>query len=111
MKPTKEHTKDEDCTIDPETMSCIICGVDHDCTCPECGGHGFHKDNCPLSDATIEKLIEDADKVIHIKDVSDLNQIEDIPYSSIFAHLAKTSILYMGYYTFNYLDEKIIICY
>ena len=26
---TKEHTQDADCTIDPDTDSCVSCGVDH----------------------------------------------------------------------------------
>ena len=40
------HTKDSDCTVDPETMLCSECGVDHSDSCPDCGGWGFHKDAC-----------------------------------------------------------------
>lgn len=39
------HTKDEDCTLD-ENDTCIICGVAHGDPCPECGGRGFHRENC-----------------------------------------------------------------
>lgn len=40
------HTKDEDCTVDPETGCCSVCGVLHGDPCPCCGGSGFHKDGC-----------------------------------------------------------------
>jgi hypothetical protein len=42
------HVSDEDCEghIDPETLCCSVCGVDHNCECPKCGGHGFHKADC-----------------------------------------------------------------
>lgn len=44
-----EHTKDSDCTVDPETLLCIECGVMHDpgSLCQDCGGCGFHKETCP----------------------------------------------------------------
>jgi hypothetical protein len=46
------HLCDADCAghIDPETLCCTICGVDHNCECPTCGGHGFHKAGCAESD-------------------------------------------------------------
>lgn len=40
------HDRDSDCDVDPKTLCCTICGVDHSGTCPECGGHGFHKPDC-----------------------------------------------------------------
>lgn len=48
----REHTRDEDCTLDSDGL-CIECGVSHVETCPDCGGHGFHRDGCPeLAPAT-----------------------------------------------------------
>ena len=46
-----EHSKDSDCTVDPETMLCTVCGVDHSESCPVCDGHGFHAVDCIESDA------------------------------------------------------------
>lgn len=41
------HSKDEDCTLGPNGC-CTVCGVDHSGDpCPQCGGRGFHRDNCP----------------------------------------------------------------
>jgi hypothetical protein len=40
------HRQDSDCTVDPNTGSCIVCHVDHSSMCPECKGRGFHKPNC-----------------------------------------------------------------
>lgn len=48
--PHKPHTTDADCTVDPDTWSCVVCGVDHSGTCHVCGGHGFHTPHCPESD-------------------------------------------------------------
>lgn len=41
-----DHTKDSDCTVDPETQCCIYCGVWHGEECPECKGRGFHNEGC-----------------------------------------------------------------
>lgn len=41
------HNKDEDCTVDPVTHLCVICGVDHSDKCLICGGRGFHTEACP----------------------------------------------------------------
>ena len=41
------HTKDAECTIDPETDLCKECGVYHGDPCPDCGGKGLHTDECP----------------------------------------------------------------
>lgn len=46
LPPRSFHTKDSDCTINPDTLLCDACGVDHSDECPECGGRGFHKDTC-----------------------------------------------------------------
>lgn len=45
--PASEHSKDSDCTVDPETGECVECHVWHDDPCPDCGGRGFHKEDCP----------------------------------------------------------------
>lgn len=42
-----EHTKDEDCCVDPETGSCRVCGVVHGEPCGSCGGEAFHRSGCP----------------------------------------------------------------
>jgi hypothetical protein len=44
-----EHTRDEDCVLD-KNQECIICHVDHSSVCYQCGGHGFHKENCERKD-------------------------------------------------------------
>ena len=50
-----EHIKDSDCTVDETTGCCSVCGVDHNVDlCPDCSRQGFHNENCPRSDATIE---------------------------------------------------------
>lgn len=43
------HERDEECTIDPETEMCRVCGVDHSGQCPACLGRGFHTSNCSAS--------------------------------------------------------------
>lgn len=42
------HTQDSDCagSIDPQTMMCGVCHVDHSGECPVCHGHGYHLDGC-----------------------------------------------------------------
>jgi len=50
--PVATHTKDADCTIDPATGLCSVCGVADGEPCPECGGRSFHLDGCSESDAT-----------------------------------------------------------
>lgn len=54
-KPKKEHERDEDCDVDQTTSTCRVCGVYHGDPCEKCSGRGFHRDNCPLSDATKER--------------------------------------------------------
>jgi hypothetical protein len=46
------HTKDSDCTIDPETDCCLECFAWHAEPCRECGGRAYHnhtteKPRCP----------------------------------------------------------------
>jgi hypothetical protein len=42
-----EHLQDSDCTVNPDTLLCDVCGVMHDEDgCAECGGHAFHKPTC-----------------------------------------------------------------
>ncbi len=41
-----DHQKDSDCTVNPETLMCDGCGVDHSEECPDCGGRGFHQNEC-----------------------------------------------------------------
>lgn len=53
-----EHTKDSDCTVDPETGLCIECGVCHTLgDCPECGGKGYHVDGCSEMDESVFESI------------------------------------------------------
>jgi hypothetical protein len=42
------HEKDADCTVDPQTDCCSVCGVHHGDECPECNGRGFHVAGCSL---------------------------------------------------------------
>lgn len=44
------HTKDAECTVDPETDLCKECGVyqgEAFGRCLDCNGRGFHTDECP----------------------------------------------------------------
>ena len=50
------HVKDSDCTVNPEDMLCIHCGVDHSETCPDCGGRGFHSADCPQMVEAVSRL-------------------------------------------------------
>jgi hypothetical protein len=44
------HTKDEDCDVDPKTSTCRVCGVGHmEPRCVDCGKLAFHADGCPES--------------------------------------------------------------
>lgn len=43
----KSHSRQEDCTVDPETLCCIACGVDHSEECLDCGKRGYHASTCP----------------------------------------------------------------
>lgn len=47
VEATPNHAQDSDCDVDPETLSCTQCGVDHGSQCPVCSGRGFHKGDCP----------------------------------------------------------------
>jgi hypothetical protein len=41
------HTKDSDCTLDPQTHECIYCRVWHGGPpCPDCGQYGYHRNLC-----------------------------------------------------------------
>jgi len=44
----KNHSKDSDCTVDPETGCCTVCGVEHGEPCPECGMRAYHSKDCPV---------------------------------------------------------------
>lgn len=46
-----QHHQDTDCFVNPDTNLCYGCGVDHSGECVECGGRGFHKNECPLIEA------------------------------------------------------------
>jgi hypothetical protein len=46
MSRLDQHEKDTDCTVDPETMICTVCLVDHSDPCPDCKGRGFHRPTC-----------------------------------------------------------------
>ena len=56
MTKTPTHTKDSDCTVDPTTLCCSLCGVSHSDPCGHCKGAGFHKEDCPFSDANADNL-------------------------------------------------------
>lgn len=43
------HTKDSDCTIDPETDLCTGCGAKHGAPCYHCRAHAFHRPGCIVS--------------------------------------------------------------
>lgn len=43
------HTRDSDCTIDPQTGCCTVCGVEHREPCPDCGHTAFHSAGCWLT--------------------------------------------------------------
>ncbi len=51
------HTHDSQCTVDPDTACCEVCGVEHGEPCRHCGGSGFHRDDCPME--TMEACGED----------------------------------------------------
>lgn len=52
------HTQDSDCTLDPATSCCRVCGVDHSATCIKCSGRGFHLPSCPeLADSGSESVV------------------------------------------------------
>lgn len=42
------HTQDSDCTVNPRTLLCTVCDVDHSGTCSDCGARAFHKPGCSL---------------------------------------------------------------
>jgi hypothetical protein len=44
------HSHDIECTVNPETLCCDICGADHSCECPHCHGRGYHVPVCPLDE-------------------------------------------------------------
>ncbi len=46
--PEPLHERDEQCTVDPLTDLCSVCGVDHSRQCPDCDGRGFHTPTCFL---------------------------------------------------------------
>lgn len=60
------HTTDTDCTIDPATDCCAVCGVLHGDPCRDCAGCGYHRPDCPtvLSDAiaTADATLRDAER-------------------------------------------------
>lgn len=44
----KDHQKDDDCIVDPATLSCIACNADHSDICPACNQRAFHTTDCPI---------------------------------------------------------------
>jgi hypothetical protein len=42
-----DHDKDDDCFLDPETNSCVLCDVYHGDPCARCGQRAFHNAGCP----------------------------------------------------------------
>lgn len=43
------HTKDSDCKIINEFLTCTVCGVYHGEQCPLCRGTGYHNYKCPIA--------------------------------------------------------------
>jgi hypothetical protein len=41
-----DHVKDEDCTVDPETNCCSVCGTAHGGPCYHCRARAFHLPGC-----------------------------------------------------------------
>lgn len=50
VAPDRLHGRDTQCSIDPATDGCLVCGVDFSALCPQCRGRGFHFPGCPDSD-------------------------------------------------------------
>lgn len=45
---SRKHYKSSDCAVNPETLCCDLCGVDHSEECIECGHRGYHAETCNL---------------------------------------------------------------
>jgi len=44
-----EHVHDSQCTVDPETLCCTVCGVYHSAAqCTGCGQRAFHLPACTM---------------------------------------------------------------
>jgi hypothetical protein len=56
------HEQDKDCAPYLVDGQCTVCGVSHTNECPSCGGRGFHKPNCPDSDANWKVKLPLTDK-------------------------------------------------
>lgn len=42
------HDADEDCDVDGETDTCVMCGAFHGGDpCADCGAYAYHRDGCP----------------------------------------------------------------
>ena len=93
------HEQDCDCTVDPETNCCTVCGVEHSDPCDVCGGRGFHKFDCSKNETgrpTIDmETLKQAEEVIYI------DSIETIPnkYPDLLRRFIKTGLLYKGFYS------------
>ena len=44
-EPDADHDKDADCSLDDLDV-CTGCGVWHGDPCPDCGGRGYHAEDC-----------------------------------------------------------------
>lgn len=53
------HTADEQCTVDPDTELCSVCGARHGMPCEECSGRAFHSPGCSRSDENSYVMEED----------------------------------------------------
>jgi len=60
--PPKMHEQDSDCAPYLVDDQCTVCGVSHTNQCPECGGRGFHKPECPDSDVNWKVKLPATDK-------------------------------------------------
>lgn len=60
---SREHERDEDCTVvDGE---CVVCHVDHSGECASCHGHGYHYPDCGESDETVDAHAAEHDRALH----------------------------------------------
>lgn len=45
-RDAERHTRDSDCTVDPDTNACTVCWVEHGPECPDCGRAAYHERGC-----------------------------------------------------------------
>ena len=48
VKAGGQHDADEDCALDPNTGTCVDCGVWHGDPCFDCKARAYHREGCPV---------------------------------------------------------------